>query len=265
MSTAADASNENFEAESQPSESSHDRVSTAILLANKLVYSEAILVFYDKKTIYFEPQLCWAKDLSPLRMSDLSLAKHVVAKVEMLPFANETLIDDVDANSGLALATASMCIPEIFPQLRDGVVYLYTHPTDDAFASLLPMRRHLRQSSEVEDCDFDGVGSLMATVCGYPDLKTRVQCRSVMQHWEECAADPVPKSSNLEGRMSANVLRRFEKANPKHPYPALVRHSIQGLMNHQDLAKYFDLVDSDGHEFWTSVEYILDHFRTSEG
>lgn len=269
--TAADVSKGDLEAESQPPKSSHDRVNTAILVANKLVYSEAISVFYNKNTISFEPQLCWATDLTPLRTSDLSLARHVVAKVEMLQTPNETPIEDIDANSSLALATASRCIPEIFPQLRGGVVYLYTHPNDDAFASRLPLRRHLRQSSVVENCDVDNVGPLIATFRGRPHLKMRVQCKPVMQHWAKCVADPVPDTSaplafsNLRGVMSANALRRFEQANPGHFYPALIRRTLHGIMNNQHLAMFFDNVDQDGYEFWTAVEYTLHHFHRSEG
>lgn len=261
--TTADASEEDLEAESEPSESSRHPVNTAILVANKLVYSEAISVFYDNNTIHFEPQLCWAKDLTPLRTSELSLAKHLVVKIDSSMRTMGSTLGDLDANSGLAFVAARKCIPEVFTRLRSGIVYLPMTRNPNAMLSLFHMRLYLRNSSRVESYAFDGVGSMIATIRSHAALQMRVQCKPMMEHCAKCAADPVPEDSTLREymlrgeKMSANVLRRFEMANPGHYYARTLLDSLSPFINHERLAVFFDQLDHDSHEFWTIVEQAL--------
>ena len=56
-------------------------VNTSILTANKLIYTEAIAVLYARNTIVFDAQMCKPEDLVSARATDLSLAKHVIVKM----------------------------------------------------------------------------------------------------------------------------------------------------------------------------------------
>lgn len=58
-------------------------VNKSLLVADKLIYTEAIAVFYDTNTIRFESQLSWLHSIIPPHLTDLSLATHVICKIDM--------------------------------------------------------------------------------------------------------------------------------------------------------------------------------------
>jgi hypothetical protein len=58
------------------------RVNTSILATSKLIYVEAVAVFYKHNTIHFDAQMCTFESLVSPRATDLSLAKQIVIKMD---------------------------------------------------------------------------------------------------------------------------------------------------------------------------------------
>jgi hypothetical protein len=81
---------------SEPSDvdGSLQRIDTSILTTCKLVYNEAISVFYTSNTIHFEAQLCRRKDITHSRATDLSLATQMVIKIDQPLFLTHIRPDD---------------------------------------------------------------------------------------------------------------------------------------------------------------------------
>jgi hypothetical protein len=62
-----------------------DRANTSILTTNKLVYNEAIPVFYKHNTIKVDAAICKPENTATLCATDLSLAAQVTAESELQP------------------------------------------------------------------------------------------------------------------------------------------------------------------------------------
>jgi hypothetical protein len=102
-STEADLESAPALEQSEITQSLH-HVNTSILTVSKLVYREAIAVFYKTNTVKVDPQLCDYEAFQAPRATDLSLATRIVAEID---------IDNVEYDSYEFWTAVDACLTAI--------------------------------------------------------------------------------------------------------------------------------------------------------
>jgi len=199
------------------SRSSSRRIDTAILLANKLVFTEAIEVFYNMNTIHVEEELCQLAKSHTVQ-TDLSLAKHVMVttharkKGEGSPNSRASNLTSLTAFTGLSAVSPKICT---------ATIYVVVDEAENPTIMLFDCKSTFDNMPSFDNCKFDGVGSLVALVHGDPKFKLVVQYKAMMQHWADCATDAIPQEPMQLDATSANALSRFVAANPQSTYTTI--------------------------------------------
>jgi hypothetical protein len=147
------ASNE----ESSHSDDSIQPVNTSILATSKLIYTEAISVFYECNIVNIDAMVCKTENISTLRATDLALAQQVTTE-SPLDFDPQT---GTMSGLGDVARFAGNEFPEIFPKLESRTVYIYTtaHPTP--VSALFNIATIMRLSQNFNTGHFEGVGSVL--------------------------------------------------------------------------------------------------------
>ena len=221
-------------------------VDTAMLVANKVIYNEAVQVFYDMNTICIEPQLASLRNFSTLRTTDLSLANHAICRLQASGFTF-SLKEDMAGIFNHTQFIAFRFVPVTFSRVRKFTVYIYPSSLANPVWSLYHTHGALSKIDGVSHCSFANVGSVVASFDSRPELEIIAQCEAMARHWAECSLDPMPDKHADTLTMSANALRRFNEA---HPGISRMPELSPGLQGRPGL-------ENDDNAYWTFVENLL--------
>ena len=140
-------------------------VNTSILTVSKLIYVESIAVFYARNTIHFDAQMCTFESLTSPHATDLSLATHVIARID------DSTDSRVHMRVGKGLEVSTLTIPAIFPNLRTCNVYVSSDTDRNTLSTLIAVYHTIRGSDMFAKIRFDGVGSVSASFKWRPHVK----------------------------------------------------------------------------------------------
>jgi len=231
------------------------RVNTSILTANKLIYIEAIAVFYEHNTILFDAELCARIDVVSARATDLSLAKHVVVKMD------DALDPDVDIRVGIAstaFEASTPTVPAIFPNLRTCSVYISADTDPRPGLQLTSMYFSLRRSPLFSAVYFDRVGSVSAVLARQPNFKWIVQSTWTIDRWAKDTEPITAGRFDYRTDSASSLYRRSRTGNE-----ILSRlNALKAQLIFNRLRKFLKLpapkdIDPNCHELWTSVDAYL--------
>jgi hypothetical protein len=231
------------------------RIDTSILTTCKLVYKEAIAVFYTSNTIHFEAQLYKRSMTLRPRQTDLSLATRVVITLD------RSSVDTSAARIRTSEVSefATLMMPKLFPSLHTGTVYIHSQSAAQFIAEF----RVLRSAVYRKAISFDTPGSMVATFhAGEPCVKVIMQCKGTMQRWTSPTVH-IPPGPLTMYNASANLLYRNTRAgglaDPQNRYAELARLAFHFTDTHPELND--GPVESDSSEFWTVVDSTLSLFQ----
>ncbi|KAM0714270.1 hypothetical protein Q7P37_010057 [Cladosporium fusiforme] len=234
----------NTDSDSDESASSSQLVNTAILTTSKLVYIEAIPIFYKVNTINIKSHL-QGLEITPPRATDLSLSKRVI----MLALIPPNLLDE-DSSDKLQFLDF---VPgrEVFHGLEDLVIHAYTDAVPKPTIALLSMAKVFRR---MYPTTFNGVGSFVVQM--RPGVTLVVEYQAMAELFRQ-PVDPVEAHDAFDGPLNGSLsacrylielrrlLRVYEEASPAHDQWAailkLIRDAMPGLYSdvHTDCDEFF--------------------------
>ena len=237
---------------------SSNRVDTSILSTSKLIYREAIAVFYKHNTIHIEASMCRRENAIPLYTTDLSLANHVTVESTLKAESEDGTLDGL----GEIARFASAGFPLIFPKLKTVTVYVNTDAHPLPVSALFALTDKLSSTSGFAGVKFNGVGSSVAyTVLppGNPKFNLIMQCKATVARWANGQA-----IANYAGdvmNMSLRVVHDYCKAN--NP-PNTVDPVTRNLFNrsHDAIVPIgYPVIEPNSYEFWTVADEGLRHMQ----
>jgi hypothetical protein len=193
-------------------------VNTSILTASKLIYTEAIAVFYKSNIISIDAQFCPYEALESPKTTDLSLATQVVTKVDLSKMSQNSKKGEFGPVEFNAVRVAMVAIPAIFPKLRSSKFFMYV---DTKF--LFHLAAMMRTNPVYRDTSFDGVGSVAAFSNSNRKLKIVVQCRETMESWAATPTDNIPPAILHPLLVTAGSLYRASRGHPQGIYAQYAR------------------------------------------
>jgi hypothetical protein len=253
----AGASSTNSEVEAATSTTSDgansplQRVNTSLLTASKLIYTEAVATFYKHNTIHIGARkICNSGTIIWPRETDLSLAKQIVSKVELV----DLNVSSQDSRPGLRVAStfAVLKVPAIFPSLRTGIIHLSIDSAVIPEARFFTIERTLRRTEAYNPLVFDGVGSLTTSIKSQPCITLVMQNRQAMDRWDAHADDILPDPLTFTN-VHARTLYRESRADPQSESARFARRAYSVL----DRGGGLGHVEHDSFEYWTIVDATL--------
>lgn len=223
-----------------------DRANTSILTTNKLVYNEAIPVFYKHNTIKVDAAICKPENTATLRATDLSLAAQVTAESELRTNATDGKIATLGDVAHFAVGEFAT----IFPKLKTVTIYLYTDALPTPVTALFAMAAAVRSTRRFGAVKFEGVGSVIAGPIqppGRAKLSMVMQCKASVDRW---ANDEVVTDKDSVLSMSM----RFVHDHPREKRPRTVDPIAQQFFDrlHDSIVPGdYGSIDTGGYEFWT--------------
>jgi len=240
----------------EPSAASHysNRVNTSILVTSKLIYNEAIPVFYKQNTITVDAAVCRPENITTLRATDLSLATKVALVSAMRIDPKDGKVDRL----GQAARFAKVSFSKIFPKLKTAVVHIYTdaHPTP--VSALFAITASLRSWRGYAAVRFNGVGSVVAfPICppGQAKFVLVIQCRRTIDRWAKGKVD-----LRLGGTIGMSTRAVYEMWRRKGNPPGTadpVAHMFFNRKKDSILPVGYPSIVADSYEFWTIVDESL--------
>jgi hypothetical protein len=228
------------------------RIDTSILTTCKLVYKEAITVFYTSNIIRFEPQLCRREDITHPRGTDLSLATQMVIKIDQPLFLTHIRPHDF-------WDFALLMLPKLLPNLRTGTIYV---PTDSA-AHFIAELRILHGTLYRNAIALNAPGSMVATFYhAEPCVKLIMQSEHAMRRWKSPIVQ-IPADLVTMHNAAANLLflnTRAGLTDPQNRYAGLARTAFDFTKTLPELDP--GSVELDSWEFWTVVDAGLSLFQS---
>jgi hypothetical protein len=224
-------------------------VNTSILTANKLIYTEAIAVLYEHNTILFDAHMYTTKGISSPLASDLSLATHIIVKID--DSVDPEVYDRVCSAMEMCLDT----VPFIFPKLRTCNVYISMDTNPRPLTELVSLCHTLRKYDLFSEVDFNGVGSLQAFLTRLPCLKLVMQSRWTIDRWAK--PEPVPPGDLTMSNVSANSLYHASRVDPQNVYAQAAKVALDFFKRYVTLPTETENVAYDGYEFWTLVDACI--------
>lgn len=230
-------------------------VNTSILTASKLIYAEAIAVFYARNTIHFNAQMCTLESLVSPRATDLSLAKHIVVKMD------DAIDPEVYGRFSKAMKLSLITIPAIFPKVRTCSVYVSADTEPDPSTTLIATYCSLRRQDMFNDVHFDGVGSFNAFLTCVPWLKLTMQSRQAIDCWAKPTGTPAA-TGHWNEEVTARSLYQGSRADSQNIYGRTAQRLFDVDKRMVKLPELED-VDHDGYEYWTGVDACLSFLEKS--
>lgn len=235
-------------------------VNTSILTASKLIYTEAIDVFYKRNIISIDLYFCDLAALESPRTTDLSLAEQVIVKIDMRRGHTDTTTGRKISRSQVmrdAIKIATVGLPAIFSNLISTEIYINI----DAM-HIFKMAGLILRSQNCDAVLFEGIGNLAASWSDHPDLKFLVQDKSTMERWATQPTDvpPPPIGRVRTFEISADLMYRAWLADPQGVYATYARQIFDGLCD-VIVPKVFRAVGQDSYEFWTVVDGCLSFYQ----
>lgn len=234
------------------------RVNTSILTASKLIYTEAVAVFYKSNTISIDAQFCAYEALESPKTTDLSLATQVVTKVDLSKMSQNSRDGEFGAIEFNAIRIATVAIPSICPNLRSSTFFLYVNRK-----FLLHLAVMMRANPVYSETSFDGVGSIAACSTRNRKLKIVVQCRETMESWAEPTGDISPHVLHPL-LVTAGSLYRHSRGDPQG-FHAQYARTMFSAASRTGVPEGYGGIDYDSYEFWTVVDNALSAFQRALG
>ena len=234
----------------------YHRVNTSILTTSKLIYTEAIPVFYKHNIINIDASLC--KNVSTLHTTDLSLATQVTVESVLEIDPKDGSMDGLGEISRYAIGPFWL----IFPKLKTVTVYVNTdaHPTP--VSALFAIIARLKSAPGFSGVKFDGVGSAVASsIC--PSKNTKfcavVQCRTTVARWanEKVISD----DDDDVMAMSMRVIHDHCKANSPPGTVASIARSFFNRTHDIFVPIDYPTIEPNSYEFWTVADECLRHMQ----
>lgn len=233
-------------------------VNTSILTTSKLIYKEAIAVCYKCNTVSIDAQFCDHEALESPQTTDLSLAAHVVTKLDLSKSAQSIKDGRFGLTESNAIHFAMVVVPAMFSNLRSSKFFLYV----DA-KNLFPMAATMRSTPMFSEASFDGVGSITACSSRSQDLKITVQCKEIMESWAAPTHDiSVMRLHPLLA--TAKVLYRASRGDPQGPVAQYAR-SFFSATHSVLVPEVYGAIDYDTHEFWIVIDQGLNTYQRMLG
>ena len=234
------------------------RVNTSILTASKLIYTEAIAVFYKSNTISIDAQFCAYEALDSPKTTDLSLATQVVTKVDLSKMSQNSRKGEFGPIEFNAIRIAMVAIPSICPNLRSSKFFMYV---DMKF--LLHLAAMMRANPVYSETSFDGVGSIAACSTRNRKVKIVVQCREMMERWA-APTDHISPTVLHPLHVTAGSLYRHSRGTSQGVYARYARNLFSAASTASVPAGY-GVIDYDSYEFWTVIDQTLSTFQRAFG
>jgi len=245
-------SESSLSAKARDNEAPIQYVNTSILTASKLIYTEAIAVFYKRNIISIQARLCDYRDLESPLATDLSLATQTVTKIDMLL---GHIVSKTPESIGPFLTDAILVaiadLPAVFPNSRSSDVYLYVDSN-----IIFHIAAMIRSLPGCRTLSFDEVGSMVASFHHNPYLRFIVQCKEIMKRWAT-KTEHLSTRTLLSTRLSANSLYLASRADPEGIF-AMHAHKLFARTHMHILPDNYGAIEQDGHEFWTLIDTCLE-------
>jgi len=229
-------------------------VNTSILTASKLIYTEAIAVFYKSNTISIDAQFCPYEALESPKTTDLSLATKIVTKVDLSKMSRNSKDSGSGPTTFNAIRVAMVAVPAMFPKLRSSKFYLYVDPK-----FLFHLAAMMRANPVYRDTSFDGVGSVAASSSRNPKLKIAIQCRETMESWAAPTDDISPRTLQPI-LVTAGSLYRDSRGDPQGIHAQYAKNLFSAA-SPAGLPVGYGVIDYDSYEFWTLVDQFLNLYQ----
>jgi hypothetical protein len=240
----------------EPSAASNyfNRVNTSILTTSKLVYNEAIPVFYKQNTITIDAAVCRPENITELRATDLSLATQVT--LDSVPRVNPQ--DGRTDGLGQEARFAKYSFSKIFPKLKTAVVHIYTDAHATPVSTLFAITASLRSSRGYATVRFNGVGSVVALpICprNQPQFALVIQCRRTVDRWAKGKVD-----LRLGDKMGMSMRAVYETWRRTGNVPGTidpVTHRLFNAKKNSLVPVGYPPIVAGSYEFWTIADESL--------
>ena len=252
VSTEADESSSSTEEAGEPEPLR--LVNTSILTASKLIYTEAIAVFYKSNTISIDAQFCAYEALESPKTTDLSLAKQVVTKIDLAKMSKHSKEEGFGPTEFSAIRVAMVAIPAMCPNLRSSKFFMYV---DSKF--LFPLAAMMRANAIYSEAAFDGVGSVTAYSKRNRNIQLAVQCRETMESWA-APSDNIPPATLHPLHVTAGSLYRASRGDSQSIYAQYARNLFNAA-SPAGVPDGYGVVDYDSYEFWTIIDQFLNKYQ----
>lgn len=233
-------------------------VNTSILTANKLIYTEAIAVFYKTNIISIDAQFLVFEALESPQTTDLSLATQIVTRSDLTKMAQNSKNGEFGPIESNAIRVTMVAIPAIFPNMRSSKFFMYV---DMKF--LFHLAATMRAMPIISETCFDGVGSFMAYSSRSRDIKFVVQCKEMMERWA-APTDNIPLNTLQPLLVTAGSLYRASRGNPQGIYAQYARNLFSAA-SQASVPQGYGLIDYDSYEFWTVIDQVLSSYQQALG
>ena len=235
------------------------RVNTSILTASKLIYTEAIAVFYKSNIISIDADFCAYEALQSPRTTDLSLAMQVWTKIDLTEMSQNSKEGEFGLAAFNAIHIAMVAIPSICPSLRSSKYFMYV---DSRF--LFHLAAMMRSMPTFGEVSFDGVGSIAACYNRNRKLKIVVQCRETMESWAAPIGDISPTTLFSLSVTTAASLYRDSRGDPQGAHAQRAKNLFTPF-SQAIVPKEYGVIDYDSYEFWTVVDQVLSRYQRTIG
>lgn len=229
-------------------------VNTSILTTSKLVYQEAIAVFYKSNIISIDAQFCDYEALRSPQATDLSLATQVVIRLGLSKScenANDGNFGPVESN---LVRFAILVAPSIFPNVHSSKTFIYVDTR-----TLFDMAAMMRTLPVFSEAWFDGVGSVTACSSKSQDLKYVVQCRETMKSWA-APTDDVPPMVSHPLLVTARSLYQASRGGPQGQHAHYAQSLFRAICS-VSVPEGYGAIDYDSYEFWTVLDQGLSTYQ----
>lgn len=234
----------------EPSAASHssNSVNTAILTTSRLIYQEAIAVFYKHNTITIDTAICGLEKIERLRRTDVALARQVIT-VSDLKFAAQT---GIVGGLGDVARFAMTQFPNMFPKLKAVTVYVYTDSHPSPVKALFGLTTCLRTLPNAAPVKFEGVGSVVAFPEHAPKCKVVLQCKTSVDRW---ANGKISSRSCCVLSMTMRWLHDSYEGDPNGAVDQIAEMFFNRLGN-TVLGSGYPPIEKGGYEFWTVADEV---------
>lgn len=232
---------------------SFNRVNASLLTTCKLVYKEAIAVFYKLNTIAFDTAICKLRNLLALHTSDLSLATQVTVESVMK-------IDPANGRTdglGEVATFSAEGFWLVFPKLKAVTVYVYTDAHPLAVSALFAITAKVSSTPGFEGVKFDGVGSAIAYP-NWPTLPTQhtkftlvVQCRKTVDRWANArVAFNADDLTSISMRLVHDNWKEDNAPGSIDP----IAHDFFTRTHDLIVPVDYPVIEHDSYEYWTVAD-----------
>lgn len=229
-------------------------VNTSILTTCRLVYQEAIAVFYKHNILSIDAQFCDHEALESPQITDLSLATQIVTKLDLSKSADNINNGNFGPIESNVIRFAMLVVPSIFPNLHSSKTFVHVDTR-----TLFDMATMMRTAHVFGETCFDGVGSVTACSRSSQDLKFVVRGRETMESWA-VPTDDIPPGILHPLLLTARSLYQSSQRDPQGTHAQYAR-SLSSAIRSISVPEGYGAIDYNSHEFWTVLDQGLSTYQ----